>query len=59
MKVKELIALLQSQDQEKDVAIQQGEDFDFTMVYSVKEQEVFFEETESDEKRIVVTINYV
>ena len=53
MKVKELIELLQRQDSEKDVFIQQGEEVDYMVVYSVRETElldndsIYEEETES------------
>jgi hypothetical protein len=53
MKVKELIELLQQQDPEKEVFIQQGEEVDYMVVYSVRETElldndsIYEEETES------------
>ena len=40
MKVKELIAELQKQDPEKEVMIQQGEEFDYMVAYSVKEKDL-------------------
>jgi hypothetical protein len=40
MKVKELIELLQGQDPEKEVFIQQGEEVDYMVVYSVREKEL-------------------
>ena len=40
MKVKELIELLQRQDPEKEVFIQQGEEVDYMVVYSVREKEL-------------------
>lgn len=40
MKVKELIDLLQKQDPEKEVMIQQGEEYDYMVAYSVKEKEL-------------------
>jgi len=36
MKVKDLIEQLKKQDPEKDVMIQQGEEFDYMLVHSVK-----------------------
>ena len=40
MKVKELIELLKNQDPEKEVYIQQGEEYDYMEVHSVKEMEL-------------------
>ena len=40
MKVKELIEQLKKQDPEKEVMIQQGEEFDYMVVYTVKEKEL-------------------
>lgn len=40
MKVKELIEQLKKQDPEKEVMIQQGEEFDYMAVYTVKEKEL-------------------
>jgi hypothetical protein len=40
MKVKELIALLSKQDAEMPVMIQQGEDYQYMRVYSVKEKDL-------------------
>jgi len=40
MKVKELIKELQRHDPEKEVMIQQGEEFDYMSVYSVKEKDL-------------------
>ena len=40
MKVKELIALLEKHDPEKAVMIQQGEEFDYMAVYSVRDTEI-------------------
>lgn len=40
MKVKELIEQLKKQDPEKDVMIQQGEEFDYMVAYTVKEKEL-------------------
>ena len=59
MKVKELIAELQKQDPEKDVMIQQGEEFDYMKAYTVKEMELWKEnEPEEDDTRDVVVIEY-
>ena len=38
MKVKELIELLSKHDPEKKVMIQQGEEYDYMVAYSVKEK---------------------
>lgn len=40
MKVKDLIKELQKQDPEKEVMIQQGEEYDYMMAYSVKAMEL-------------------
>ncbi len=40
MKVKDLINLLQKQNPEKEVLIQQGEEHDYMVAYSVKERAV-------------------
>jgi hypothetical protein len=40
MKVKELIDLLSKQDPEKEVMIQQGEEYDYMVAYSVKEKDL-------------------
>jgi len=40
MKVKELIQILQKQDPEKEVMIQQGEEYDYMTVHSVKEKDL-------------------
>ena len=57
MKVKELIDLLKSQDPEKEVLIQQGEDYDYMEVNSVTEKEVLMED-DWDESHKVVVIQY-
>jgi hypothetical protein len=44
MTVQELINELKKHDPAKQVMIQQGEDFDYMAVYSVKEKELFSEE---------------
>ena len=38
MKVKELIKILSKHDPEKEVMIQQGEEYDYMVAYSVKEK---------------------
>lgn len=59
MKVKDLAELLKKQDQEKEVLIQQGEEFDYMAVHSVRERTVFAFESENDEELITyVVINY-
>lgn len=40
MKVKELIELLNKQDPEKEVMIQQGEEYDYMAAHSVKEKDL-------------------
>lgn len=40
MKVIELIELLKKQDPEKEVMIQQGEEYDYMIAHSVKEKEL-------------------
>ena len=56
MKVKELIEKLQKQDPEKEVMIQQGEEYDYTLAYSVKEMELvdMTDDSDSPEKMYVV-----
>ena len=44
MKVKDLIKSLQKQDPEKEVMIQQGEEFDYMSVHTVKEMYVDVDE---------------
>ena len=59
MKVKELIALLQQQDQEKELMIQQGMEFDYTLAYSVREMELVDMTDDSDEpEKMYVVIEY-
>ena len=58
MKVKELIKELRKQDQEKEVLIQQGEDFDYMNTYTVKEMELCLEEATGDELIEFVVIEY-
>ncbi len=40
MKVKQLIELLKAQDPEKEVMIQQGEEYDYMRVHSVRVKEL-------------------
>lgn len=58
MKVKELIELLKKQDPEKPVMIQQGEEFDYMDVYSVKEQDVVYDYSDDDSLLVAVVIEY-
>ena len=59
MKVKELIELLSNKDPEKEVFIQQGEEFDYMAVYSVKEKKLIEDFTDNDYETIkVVVIEY-
>lgn len=62
MKVSELIALLQEQDQDKEVYIQQGGEFDYNLAYSVNEIYLELDEDcEDDNSRLepVIVIQYV
>lgn len=56
MKVSELISALQKQDPEKEVMIQQGEEFDYMRVYSVRKKEFLMDNTMEIEQ--CVTIEY-
>lgn len=59
MKVKDLIKDLQKQDPEKEVMIQQGEEFDYMKAYTVKEVELWDEMApEEDDTMVVVVIDY-
>lgn len=60
MTVKELIEELQKQDPEKDVMIQQGEEFDYMAVYTVKEKDVEIVDLydQDDESMVIVAIEY-
>lgn len=60
MKVKDLIAELLKQDQNKEVFIQQGEDFDYMKAYSVKEKELYDADylTEDGETITAVVIEF-
>ena len=59
MKVKELIAELQKQDPEKEVMIQQGEEFDYMKAYTVKVIELWDSNSpEEDDTLDVVVIEY-
>ena len=61
MKVKELIEMLQKQDPEKEVFIQQGEEYDYMRVYSVREKELLDVDgiEEDDEVIKAVVIEYL
>ncbi len=60
MKVKELIEQLKQQDPEKEVLIQQGEEFDYMIAHSVREND-FVDMTvcEEDEAFTGVVIGYI
>ena len=59
MKVKDLIKELQKQDPEKEVMIQQGEEFDYMNAYTVKETELFDANALEEDYTInVVVIEY-
>jgi hypothetical protein len=54
MKVKDLIEQLKKQDPEKDVMIQQGEEFDYMLAHSVKVMELADEEEEENIEAVVI-----
>ena len=59
MKVKDVIKELQKQNPEKEVMIQQGEEFDYMKVYTVKRVELRdVNSTEEDGTIDVVVIEY-
>lgn len=59
MKVKHLIKELQKQDPEKEVMIQQGEEFDYMKAYTVKEIELWDANASEEEDTMnVVAIEY-
>jgi hypothetical protein len=59
MKVKDLIKELQKQDPEKEVMIQQGEEFDYMKAYTVKEIELWDANAPEEEDTMnVVAIEY-
>lgn len=49
MKVKELIELLQQQDPKKDVLIQQGEEYDYMTVHTVRQMDLVDMDSDDDE----------
>ena len=58
MTVKELIELLQQQDPDKEVMIQQGEEYDYMKVYQVRTRKVVNMDSIEDEVLKVVVIEY-
>ena len=58
MKTKELIELLKAQDPDKEIMIQQGEDYDYMKAYSVKEMELVDTDSDEDDTISYVVINY-
>ena len=58
MKVKELIEQLKKQDPEKEVMIQQGEEFDYMSAHSVKVMELANCLSEEEENIEAVVIQY-
>ena len=59
MKVKDLINELKKQDPEKEVMIQQGEEFDYMKAYTVKVVELWDANApEKDDTMDVVVIEY-
>ena len=58
MKVKELIELLNKQDPEKEVMIQQGEEYDYMAAHSVKEKDLVDMNDVDDSIITAVVIEY-
>ena len=62
MKVKELITELQKHDPEKEVMIQQGEEYDYMTVCTVKEKDLYdsdsFYDCDNDKEITAVVIEY-
>lgn len=59
MKVKDLIKELEKQDPEKEVMIQQGEEFDYMKSYTVREMELWdATSNKEDDTMDVVVIEY-
>ena len=58
MKVKDLIIELQQQDPEKEVMIQQGEDYDYMAIYTIRETELVDMTSDDDEEITTVVIDY-
>lgn len=58
MKVKDLIEQLKKQDPEKDVMIQQGEEFDYMLAHSVRVIELADCLSEDEENIEAVVIQY-
>jgi hypothetical protein len=59
MKVKDLIKELRKHDPEKEVMIQQGEDFDYMAAYTVKDAVLVNANTSEEDDNIdVVVIDY-
>jgi hypothetical protein len=58
MKVKELIDQLKNQDPEKEVMIQQGYDWDYMTVHTVREEEILDMDGVNDEIIKAVVIEY-
>lgn len=59
MKVKELIVELQKFDPEKEVMIQQGEEFDYMTVETVRAKElIYWDKPDEDETDIYIVIEY-
>ena len=54
MKVFELIELLKHQDPDKEVMIQQGEEFDYMAVYSVRRLEVINDDDEDPTEAVCI-----
>lgn len=59
MKVKDLIKELEKQNQEKEVFIQQGEEYDYMSVYTVKEMDIInMNSIYEDEEINAIVIKY-
>jgi hypothetical protein len=59
MKNKDLIKKLQKLDPEKEVMIQQGEEYDYMTAYTVKEKELTDMDTSEQDVISVIVIEYV
>jgi hypothetical protein len=57
MKVKELIEKLSEQDPDKDVLIQQGQEFGYMTVYTVKPKQLIDPDTLEEIDAVVIEYN--
>ena len=58
MTVREAVAELLKQNQDLDLVIEQGEEFNYMLAQSVKETEMFSEDNDTEEPIQVVVISY-